>query len=112
MSPNPVLEPTENVEKLINDSFGSVGNFKQEFTDKASKLFGSGWVWLVREEGSLEIVETSGHDVPISETRKPIMVIDVWEHAYYLKYKNRRTDFIENWWNLLDWTKVKFSLNE
>jgi Fe-Mn family superoxide dismutase len=64
-------------------------------------------VWLIKNQNGLEIIETSGHDVPISETQKPVMVIDVWEHAYYLKYKNRRADFIENWWNILDWSKLK-----
>jgi Fe-Mn family superoxide dismutase len=106
MSPNPDTKPNEETEKLITDSFGSLDKFREEFTDKASKLFGSGWVWLVKEGNDLEIVETSGHDVPISEIRKPVMVIDVWEHAYYLKYKNKRADFINNWWNILDWSKI------
>lgn len=106
MSPNPTKTPGDNLNKMITDSFGSLEEFKQEFSEKASKLFGSGWVWLVKNGEDLEIIQTSGHGVPISNTKKPLMVIDVWEHAYYLKFQNKRPEYIENWWNVLDWNKI------
>ena len=106
MSPNPLKAPKDNVNNLIIKSFGSLEDLKSEFFDKASKLFGSGWVWLVKSGEDLEIIQTSGHDVPISTTKKPLMAIDVWEHAYYLKFQNRRQEYIENWWNVLDWGKI------
>lgn len=107
MSPKPAEEPKENLKKLIVDNFGSLINFKSEFSEKAGSLFGSGWTWLVKQDDNLDIVQTQGHDIPISEERKPIMVLDVWEHAYYLKYKNERGKYIQNWWKILDWSKIE-----
>lgn len=106
MSPTPHKEPSGELAKMIEANFGNLDHLKKEFSKKAGTLFGSGWTWLVKEEEDLEIVQTSGHDVPISGKRRPILVLDVWEHAYYLKYKNERSKFIENWWNVLDWFKV------
>lgn len=106
MSPTPHKEPTGDLAKLIGTNFGNLNQFKEEFSRKAGSLFGSGWTWLVKEGENLEIVQTSGHDVPISKKKKPLLVIDVWEHAYYLRYRNERGKFIENWWNVLDWFKV------
>jgi Fe-Mn family superoxide dismutase len=107
MSPKPAEEPKENLKKLIVDNFGSLINFKSEFSEKAGSLFGSGWTWLVKQDDNLDIVQAQGHDIPISEERKPIMVLDVWEHAYYLKYKNERGKYIQNWWKILDWSKIE-----
>jgi len=86
----------------INQAFGSVEDFKKQFTDLAAKLFGSGWVWLVRNtEGGLELYQTPNQDSPYSKGHTPIICLDVWEHAYYLKYQNRRVEYIENWWKVL-----------
>ena len=89
----------------INTDFGSFDSFKAQFTDAATKRFGSGWAWLIKKEGKLSIVSTSNQDNPIMEDSdcQPILGIDVWEHAYYLKYQNRRPEYIEAWWNVVNW---------
>ena len=100
------------VEEAINNKFGSFDKFKEEFSDISAKLFGSGWAWLVVSGGELEIMTTSGHGSPISEGKTPILVLDLWEHAYYLKYQNRRPEYIEAFWNVVDWEKVNSYYNE
>lgn len=96
---------------LINSSFGSFEQFKTEFETKAKTNFGSGWTWLVlNPNGKLEIINTSGHDCPISMNLKPLMTIDIWEHAYYLKFQNRRPEWISEFWNILDWDFVNKKL--
>jgi superoxide dismutase, Fe-Mn family len=97
----------------INENFVSFTEFKKQFTEKATTLFGSGYCWLVvNQEGNLEIMTTKDQDSPLSIGKKPILVIDVWEHAYYLKYQNRRPDFIEAFWSLINWDKVDELLKE
>ncbi len=95
--------------KAIVSSFGGFSEFQSQFTEKSLTLFGSGWVWLVIDSKSkkLEIIQTKDQDSPLSIGKKPILVIDLWEHAYYLKYQNRRIEFIEAWWNLVNWNMVE-----
>jgi Fe-Mn family superoxide dismutase len=86
--------------------FGSFDTFKEKFSQAAALHFGSGWAWLVKEEGGLAIMTTANQDSPLSQGKKPILGIDVWEHAYYLKYQNRRPEYIEAFFNLLNWQKI------
>jgi len=95
------------IEKAIIKKFGSFEEFKKQFTEKATTLFGSGWTWLVmNNKKELEILQTSNQDSPISQNKIPLITIDVWEHAYYLKYQNRRAEYIEAFFNVINWDKV------
>lgn len=106
LSPSPVEMPEILEEKLVK-TFGSTNNFKTEFIKAASTLFGSGWAWLCEDkEGALSIVQTQNADNPMTQGLKPLMVIDVWEHAYYIDYRNRRAAYLEAIWNIIDWGKV------
>lgn len=97
--------------EMINKDFGSFAEFKEAFDTKAKTNFGSGWTWLVlSKDNKLEVLNTSGHDCPITDGYKPLIVIDVWEHAYYLKYQNRRPEWIDAFWNIIDWDFVNKSL--
>ena len=88
--------------------FGELEKFKEEFTKAATGVFGSGWAWLVvGEDGKLAITSTANQDSPFAKKQKPVLCLDVWEHAYYLKYQNRRPEYIENWWNVVNWTAVE-----
>ena len=89
------------IAQAIDEKFGSFEEFKKQFTDASVKLFGSGWCWLVVSSGQLEIVTTANQDNPISLGQIPILGLDIWEHAYYLKYQNRRPEYIENLWNII-----------
>jgi len=100
-------EPTADVLAAIEAAFGSFDNFKDEFTKAATTRFGSGWAWLVvNKEGKLEVTSTANQDNPISEGKKPILALDVWEHAYYLKYRNVRPDYIKAFFDIINWAKV------
>lgn len=99
-------EPDEKTKKAINSGFGSFDNFKKIFTDKATTLFGSGWAWLVKKMNTLEVISTQNQDSPISKGYNVLLGIDVWEHAYYLRYQNRRAEYVEAWWNVVNWNKV------
>jgi len=90
----------------INKRFGSFDNFKKEYTAAAIGVFGSGWAWLVVRAGKLEIVTTPNQDSPITDGMAPLLTIDVWEHAYYVKYRNRRAEYVENFFNVINWEKV------
>ena len=101
-----IMNPQKQIDAILADeivkSFGSVEEFKKSFSDTAAKHFASGWAWLARDEnGKLQIYSMPNHETPISKGHTPIIVIDLWEHAYYLKYQNRRAEYIENWWNVL-----------
>lgn len=100
-------KPTQPLEKLINQEFGGLENLKKEFTNQALNLFGSGWVWLVQnEEERLEILSLPNAENPITQNKKPLLVCDVWEHAYYLDKQNRRADYLKDFWPLVDWEKI------
>lgn len=99
--------PKGNLMDAINASFGSFDEFKEKFSTAAKTLFGSGWAWLIKKtNGSLEIVQTSNAANPITEGLIPILTCDVWEHAYYLDYQNKRPDYVNNFWNIIDWDIV------
>ena len=96
-------EPKGKILELINISFGSFDTFRQEYTAKAQTLFGSGWVWVfLNNEGKLEIKQYTNEGNPLTEGT-PLLPLDVWEHSYYLKYQNKRPEYIENWWNIINW---------
>ena len=106
MSPNGGGQPEGQLMDMINRDFGSFEQFKEEFKKAAMGRFGSGWAWLVVDGDSLRITSTPNQDNPVSENLKPILGIDVWEHAYYLKYQNLRADYVDSWFNVVDWDKV------
>ncbi len=106
MSPSGGGEPTGDLSDSINSTFGSFEAFQEEFNNAAATRFGSGWAWLTIENGKLQIESTPNQDSPLSEGRTPILCLDVWEHAYYLNYQNRRPDYISAWWNVVNWDYV------
>jgi Fe-Mn family superoxide dismutase len=111
MSPWGGGKPSEGLTKAIEASFDSYTEFLMLFNKAAATLFGSGWTWLcVDGEGGLVITTTPGHDVPLNEDLLPLLVLDVWEHAYYLQYENRRAEYIGAWWNVVDWGHVEGAL--
>ncbi len=100
-------EPTGDLAKAINEAFGSFADFKEQFSNAAATRFGSGWAWLsVDASGGLVVSSTPNQDSPLSEGLTPILGLDVWEHAYYLNYQNRRPDYISAWWNVVNWDQV------
>ena len=106
MAPNAGGAPTGAVADAIKASFGGFDAFKEQFAKAGVGRFGSGWAWLIDSNGKLSIESTANQDNPISEGKKAILGLDVWEHAYYLKYQNRRPDYINAWWNLVNWAEV------
>ncbi|HSR03110.1 MAG TPA: superoxide dismutase [Proteiniclasticum sp.] len=99
-------KPEGDLLSAIEEKFGSFDEFKTVFSDAAATRFGSGWAWLVLKDGKLEVMSTANQDNPVSEGYEPILGLDVWEHAYYLKYQNRRPEYIENWFNVVNWDQV------
>ncbi|MFC0678896.1 superoxide dismutase [Fe] [Lysobacter korlensis] len=111
MAPNGGGEPTGKLADAINQAFGSFAAFKEQFTDTAIKTFGSGWAWLVqRTDGSLAIVSTSNANTPLTSDDKPLLTCDVWEHAYYIDYRNARPKFVEAFWNVVNWDFVSSNM--
>ncbi|MGA7670834.1 MAG: superoxide dismutase [Nitrolancea sp.] len=99
-------EPSGDLANAINSAFGSFDAFKDAFSKAGAGRFGSGWAWLVVNNGNLEVMSTANQDSPYMEGKTPIMGLDVWEHAYYLNYQNRRPDYISAWWNVVNWDEV------
>ena len=107
MSPGGGGAPSGALADAINDTFGSFDTFKEQFGTAATKRFGSGWAWLVADgDGNLHVYSTANQDSPYMEGHTPLLGLDVWEHAYYLKYQNRRGDYVGNWWNVVNWDEV------
>lgn len=107
MAPGKGGTPSGALAKAIDKGFGSFDSFKDGFSKAAMGRFGSGWAWLVKDKaGGLQVVSTANQDSPVSDGLKPVLTIDVWEHAYYLKYQNRRADYVAAWWNVVDWGQV------
>jgi Fe-Mn family superoxide dismutase len=106
MGPKGGGAPSGELGKAIDSAFGSFDKFKEQFAAAATGRFGSGWAWLSSDKGKLIIESTANQDSPLIEGRKPILGLDVWEHAYYLKYQNRRPDYITAWWNVVNWGAV------
>jgi len=103
MKPNGGGQPTGDLAQAITRDFGSLDKFKEEFTNAAITQFGSGWAWLINDGGKLSIMKTSNADLPLKHGKKALLTVDVWEHAYYIDYRNARPKFIEAWWSLVNW---------
>ena len=106
MGPDGGGEPSGSVADAISDTFGSFKQFQEKFTETGVGQFGSGWAWLVLDGGKLDVIGLPNQDSPVIEGKIPILGVDVWEHAYYLKYQNKRPDYIEAWWNTVNWDEV------
>jgi Fe-Mn family superoxide dismutase len=111
MSPNGGGAPDGDLGSAIDSAFGSFDDFKAQFKDAGVKRFGSGWAWLIHDGSGLAIVSTANQDNPISDGNTPLLGVDVWEHAYYLNYQNRRPDYLDAWWNVVNWAKVAEGLS-
>jgi Fe-Mn family superoxide dismutase len=103
--------PHGNISQAINSTFGSFDAFKEKMNAAGATRFGSGWAWLVKSTGKLEVISTANQDSPVMEGKFPVMGIDVWEHAYYLKYQNRRPDYLAAWWNVVNWDEIEKRFN-
>jgi Fe-Mn family superoxide dismutase len=106
MSPDGGGEPEGALKEAIDDTFGGLDDLKKQVNDAGVARFGSGWTWLVHDGDGLKVTSTPNQDSPISEGQTPLLGIDVWEHAYYLKYQNKRPDYLDAWWNVVNWEKV------
>jgi Fe-Mn family superoxide dismutase len=106
MSPDGGGEPSGDLASAIDDAFGSFDAFKEQFEAAGANQFGSGWAWLVSDGGSLKVTSTANQDNPVTNGQTPLLGNDVWEHAYYLKYNNRRPEYLKAWWNVVNWDKV------
>ena len=107
MSPDGGGEPSGSLGAAIQSTFGGLDELKRQVNDAGVKRFGSGWTWLVHDGTGLAVVSTPNQDSPISDSRTPVLGIDVWEHAYYLKYQNRRPEYLDAWWSVVNWAAVQ-----
>lgn len=112
MSPNGGGEPTGELGDAIKDAFGSFDDFKSEIKTAGTGQFGSGWAWLVVDNGDLKVVNTPNQDSPLTDGKTPIFGVDVWEHAYYLNYQNKRADYLDAFWNVVNWDEVAKRYND
>ena len=111
MAPKAGGSPSGNFAQAINATFGSFDTFKEKFGAAATTRFGSGWAWLIKSSKGLEIISTANQDSPVMDGNYPVMGLDVWEHAYYLKYQNRRPEYIGAWWNVVNWAEIEKRFN-
>jgi Fe-Mn family superoxide dismutase len=111
LAPGAGGSPVGNVAQAINSTFGSFDTFKEKFNAAATGRFGSGWAWLIKGAKGLQIISSANQDSPIMEGHYPVMGLDVWEHAYYLKYQNRRPEYIAAWWNVVNWPEIEKRFN-
>ena len=111
MKPGGTKQPTGQLSGVVNSAFGSFDEFKAKFTEAAVSQFGSGWGWLVKNGDKLEVYSTANQDSPLMEGKTPLLGVDVWEHAYHLKYQNRRSEYIEAWWQVVNWDVIAQRLN-
>jgi Fe-Mn family superoxide dismutase len=111
MAPKAGGNPSGNVAQAINSTFGSFDQFKEKMNAAGVGRFGSGWAWLVKSGGKVEIISTANQDSPLMEGKFPVMGVDVWEHAYYLKYQNRRPEYLAAWWNVVNWPEIEKRFN-
>lgn len=111
LSPNGGGSPTGELADAINSAFGSLDAFKEEFAKAAMTRFGSGWAWLIVDNGQLVVTSTANQDTPVMEGKTPILGLDVWEHAYYLNYQNKRPDYVAAFWNVVNWDEVSKRFN-
>ncbi|HEY7389914.1 MAG TPA: superoxide dismutase [Bryobacteraceae bacterium] len=111
MKPGGGGPPVGNLAQAINSTFGSFDSLKEKMNQAGATRFGSGWAWLVKANGKLDIYSTANQDSPVMEGKYPVMGIDVWEHAYYLKYQNRRPDYLAAWWNTVNWADAEERFN-
>ncbi len=107
MGPNAGGEPTGSLATAIKQAFGDFASFKDQVNKAGGARFGSGWAWLVIDNGKLAVISTANQDNPLSEGKLPVLGVDVWEHAYYLKYQNRRPEYLAAWWNVVNWSEVQ-----
>jgi Fe-Mn family superoxide dismutase len=110
--PNGGGEPTGALAEAINSTFGDFATLKTKIKEAALARFGSGWSWLVLSNGKLEITHTGNQDSPIMQGKTPLFGVDVWEHAYYLRYQNKRADYVEAWWNVVNWKEIGTSFDK
>jgi superoxide dismutase, Fe-Mn family len=111
MKPNGGGAPTGNIASAINSTFGSFDTFKEKVNTAGATRFGSGWAWLVKSGGKIEVISTANQDSPVMEGKTPVLGVDVWEHAYYLKYQNRRPDYLAAWWNVVNREEIEKRFN-
>ncbi len=111
MGPKAGGEPSGNLASAISSTFGSFATFKEKLSAAGVSRFGSGWAWLIKDGGKLDIISTANQDSPLMEGKFPVIGVDVWEHAYYLKYQNRRPDYLAAWWNVVNWQEVEKRFN-
>jgi Fe-Mn family superoxide dismutase len=107
MSPDGGGEPDGALADAIGSTFGSFGDFQKKLADTGANRFGSGWAWLIHDGSGLAVVDSQNQDTPLSDGNTPLLGVDVWEHAYYLKYQNKRPDYIAAWWNVVNWPEVQ-----
>ncbi len=104
---------SDSFKTVMEETFGSMEQFKESFLQESASHFGSGWTWLVKDQsGTLKIMSTDNQNCPLSEGLIPLLVVDTWEHAYYLDYQNRRPEYIQNWWNVVNWKAVEERYNQ